>query len=198
MSYIQTISEDDAEGAVAEMYAADRGGGDGPVPNYAKAFCTRPGVYARWKALNVEIKVGMDLRRYELATVAAARRLRSTYCTVAHGSVLLSNDFLDAEELGAVVADHRSAGLSDVDVAVMDLADKVAADATSVTQDDVDRLRALGLTDADVVDVVLAAAARAFFSKTLDALGARADVKYAALEPELLQTLTVGRPIAEA
>jgi hypothetical protein len=31
----------------------------------------------------------MDLRRYELATSAAARRLRSTYCVMAHGSVPL-------------------------------------------------------------------------------------------------------------
>jgi hypothetical protein len=30
----------------------------------------------------------MDLRRYELATLAAARRLRSSYCCLAHGRVL--------------------------------------------------------------------------------------------------------------
>jgi hypothetical protein len=36
-----------------------------------------------------------------------------------------------------IALDHRSAGLEPVDVAVMDLAGKVAADATSVTQADV-------------------------------------------------------------
>jgi alkylhydroperoxidase family enzyme len=118
---------------------------------------------------------------------------------MAHGSVLLEHGLVDEATLSAIVGDHRSApGLSEVDVAVMDLADKVAADATTVTQGDVDRLRGLGLTDADVTDVVLAAAARAFFSKTLDALGAEADAKYAALDPALRETLTVGRPIAEA
>jgi len=45
--------------------------------------------------------------------------------------------------------------------------------------------------------VVAAAAARCFFSKTLDALGAQADSAYAELDPELRQVLTVGRPIAE-
>jgi hypothetical protein len=41
----------------------------------------------------------MDLRRYELATVAAARRLRSSYCTLAHGPVLILIDkFLEPEE----------------------------------------------------------------------------------------------------
>ena len=48
------------------------------------------------------------------------------------------------------------------------------------------------------MDVVLAAAARCFFSKTLDALGVRPDASYAELAPELREALVVGRPIAEA
>jgi uncharacterized peroxidase-related enzyme len=164
--------------------------------NYERAFAERPEVYAAWVQLNGAIKAGMDLRRYELATVAAARRLRSSYCTLAHGSILC-DEFLDAGTVQALVTDHRDAGLDAVDVAVMDLADKVAADATSVTQDDIDRLRALGLTDTDVFDVIAAASARAFFSKMLDGLGAEPDARFAGLEPELQAALTVGRPIAE-
>ena len=79
----------------------------------------------------------------------------------------------------------------------MELAEKVVDDATSVTQADVDRLRALGLSDAEIVDVVLAAAARCFFSKTLDALGVAPDAAYADLPPEFREALTVGRPIEE-
>jgi hypothetical protein len=45
--------------------------------------------------------------------------------------------------------------------------------------------------------VVAAAAARCFFSKALDALGAQADPALAKLDPELRDVLTVGRPIAE-
>jgi alkylhydroperoxidase family enzyme len=82
---------------------------------------------------------------------------------------------------------------------VVDLADKVAADATSVTQADIDRLRALGLTDTDVFDVIAAASARCFFSKALDALGTQPDARFAELEPAALRDeLTVGRPIAQA
>ena len=71
---------------------------------------------------------------------------------------------MDTDQLLDVVADHRHAGLDEVDVAVMDLAEKVAGDATAVTQEDVDRLRSLGLSDRDVFDVVAAAAVRCFFS----------------------------------
>jgi hypothetical protein len=48
------------------------------------------------------------------------------------------------------------------------------------------------------MDVVLAAAARCFFSKTLDALGIEPDPKYAKLDAPLRGALTVGRPIAAA
>jgi uncharacterized peroxidase-related enzyme len=138
----------------------------------------------------------MDLRRYELTTVAAARELRSSYCMLAHGSVL-ADQFLAPDAVRAVVEDHRAAGLDPVDVAVMDLAEKVARDATTVTEADIQRLRSVGLSDAEILDVVLAAAARCFFSKALDGVGARPDGRFAQLEPELRDALTVGRPIAD-
>jgi uncharacterized peroxidase-related enzyme len=195
MAFIETVPEDQATRATAEMYALDRET-FGFVPNFTQAFSSRPSVYAAWRQLNGAIKGSMDLRRYELATVAAARRLRSSYCTLAHGSVLL-DQFLDPDSLRAVVVDHRKAGLSDADVAVMDLAAKVAEDASSIEREDIEHLRSLGLSDVEIVDVVLAAAARCFFSKTLDALGVQPDAKYADLDPEIRDVLTVGRAIAE-
>jgi alkylhydroperoxidase family enzyme len=85
--------------------------------------------------------------------------------------------------------------LSEQEVAVMDLAEQVARDATAIQQSDVDRLRDLGLNDAEILEVVVAATARCFFSKTLDALGVQPDAKYGDLEPGLRDALTVGRAI---
>jgi len=184
MTFIETVAEDEATGATAEIYAADREL-NGFVPNFTRAFSLRPEVYSAWKQLNGAIKRGMDLRRYELATIAAATRLRSSYCTLAHGSVLMGKGFLAPDELRSVVSDHRGAGLDEAEVAVMDLAAKVVEDATAVEQADIDRLRSLGLTDQDILDVVLAAAARCFFSKVLDAVSAEPDAKYGALDPAL-------------
>jgi len=195
MPFIETIPEADAPAAVTEIYETDRAV-FGDLPNLTKAFSLRPSVYSAWRQLNGAIKAEMDLRRYELATLAAARRLRSSYCMLAHGSIL-ADQFLDPETVRAVADDHSDAGLDATDVAVMDLADKVADDATRVTEEDVDRLRSLGLADAEILDVVLAAAARCFFSKVLDGVGAEPDAKYASLEPGLRDALTVGRPIAE-
>ena len=161
--------------------------------NFEVAFAERPDVFAAWVQLNGAIKEHMDLRRYELATLAAARRLRSSYCCLAHGSVLAQKF---GEPVREIALDHRTAGLDEVDVAVMDLAERVVDDATSIGDDDLRPLRSLGLSEAEIMDVVLAASARCFFSKTLDALGVRPDASYAALDPEVREALVVGRPIA--
>ena len=195
MTFIETAAEHEATGPTADMYALDREA-LGLLPNFTQAFSARPNVYAAWRQLNGEIKSGMDLRRYELATIAAARRLRSSYCSLAHGSVLL-DQFLDADALRAVMGDDGASGLTESEVAIMELADKVADDATSVEQADIDQLRSLGLSDTDILDVVLAAAARCFFSKTLDGLGVQPDAKYSELDPAIRDVLTVGRPIAD-
>lgn len=191
MSFIDPPADDD----LAELYDADRAR-LGYVANYTRLFAHRPAVYAAWQQLNAAIKEAMDLRRYELATLASARELRSSYCMLAHGKVL-TEEFYDGATVAALAADHSSAGLEQVDIAIMDLAEKVARDATSVTREDVARLRELGVDDAGILDIVLAAAARAFFSKTLDALGAEPDSAYSTLDPSLRDQLTVGRPIAE-
>jgi uncharacterized peroxidase-related enzyme len=196
MTFIETVAPEQATGAVADVYENDRAV-HGDVPNFTRAFSLRPEVYAAWLGLNGAIKAGMDLRRYELATIAAARRLRSSYCMLAHGSVL-ANRFMEPDAVRAVATDPAAAGLDALDAAVMELAEKVVSDATAVTQADIDRLRELGLPDAEILGVVLAAAARSFFSKTLDAVGALPDRKYEAMEPALRDALTVGRPIATA
>jgi alkylhydroperoxidase family enzyme len=162
--------------------------------NYERAFEARPDVYAAWAQLNTAIKANMDLRRYELATLAAAQRLRSSYCSLAHGKVLVER--FDAPVVD-IVRDRRSAGLDEVDLAVMALAERVVDDATSIGDADVRPLRDLGLTEAEIMDVVLAAAARCFFSKTLDGLQLQPDAHFNELDADLRDVLVVGRAIED-
>jgi alkylhydroperoxidase family enzyme len=182
MTFIETVPADAATGDVAAMYDADTEL-RGFLPNYTQAFSHRPGVYTAWRQLVGAITQSMDPRRYELVSVAAARVLRSTYCTAAH-SIVLAEKWPDTD-------------LDDVDAAVIGLAEKVARDAASVEQRDIDRLRDVGLTDAEVFDVVAAAALRSFFAKTLDGLGAEPDAQFAQrLDAGERDAVTVGRPFA--
>jgi uncharacterized peroxidase-related enzyme len=192
MSFILQAKADDL---TADPFADDWAS-HGYVANYIRLYAHRPAVYAGWKQLLGAIKANMDPRRYELATLAAARRLRSSYCSLAHGKVL-RDEFYDAATVRAIVTDHHHAGLAPVDVAVMDFADQVARDATSVRSADVQDLRDHGLSDDEILDVALAAALRCFFSKVLDAMGVEPDAAFRdLLEPDLQRALTVGRPIA--
>ena len=195
MTFIETIPEDEAEGATAHWYAADRER-LGYLPNYTKVFGERPAVYAAWKQLGGAIGGAMDKRRYELATLAAARVLRSSYCALAHGKILA--ELLGPEATRAVADGEADTVLDPVDAEIVRFATLVTRDAAAVTAKDVDRLRAVGLSDEDILDVTLAVAARCFFSTVLEALGVQPDPAYQALDPDLRAALTVGRPIAEA
>jgi uncharacterized peroxidase-related enzyme len=193
VAFIDTVPADQATGDVQRMYRAIQTR-VGYVPNYAKVFSHRPGVMDGWAALQKSIKSNMDLRRFELVTLAAARALRSSYCSLAHGTVL-SSRFFSSEEL-TQIARSETSPLDDVERAIMAFAEKVARHADGITREDVQVLRKHGLTDAEIFDVAATAAARCFFSKTLDALGAEPDASYQTLADDLRQALTVGRAIS--
>ena len=198
MSFLEQIDEAAAAGRMAEHYESERSS-KGYLPNYVKTFSTRPEVYDAWGHLIGAIKANMDLRRYELVTLAAARELRSSYCSLAHGKILLDR-FLDEDSLRDLVVAPPNAvhPQNEVDRAVMNLAAKVAADATSVTEGDIDALHRLGLPDDQILDIVLAAAARAFFTKVLDGTGTRPDGEYRSLLGDnLADLLAVGRPLED-
>ena len=196
MAFIEQVTDEEATGRAREIMETDRAA-TGFVQNYVRAFASRPDVYDAWVQLRGAIAGPMDKRRYELATVAAAAEIHSSYCCLVHGKIL-ADQFVDADAVCALVDGTAVTKLDDQEVAVVELARKVAQDASTVTQADIDRLRDAGLSDGEIFEVILAAAMRCFFSKTLDACGVQPDSVLRGLDPELRDTLTVGREIADA
>ena len=195
MSYIKTIPEDKAKGEVKEMYESEIAT-RGYLPNFAKIFCYHPKVMLAWRALIKSIIENMDKRNYELVTIAAARELRSSYCMLAHGTVL-QKKFYSSAELTEIVENPHSAILEPKEFAIMEFAQKIVRDAVSITQKDIDDLKKHGFSDAEIFEITTVATARCFFSKTLDALGAEPDNLYLSLDEKLRGALVVGNPIAE-
>lgn len=194
--FISPLSEEAAEADLAEYYERQRAAW-GFLPNYAGAFSTRPDVARAWDQLNTTIRGGMDRRRFEIATIAAARARRSTYCTAAH-STFLRDICGDDATMRAIAEQPDGGALDPEDRAVYEFAAKVASDAASIEAGDVDRLREVGLSDADIADVVFAAAARCFFTAVLDGLGAQLDPQTAERLPSaLLESMVVGRGVAD-
>ena len=96
--------------------------------------------------------------------MSAARVLRSSYCSLAHGKVLAER-FLGPERTIALATGAVNA-LDPMDAEIVRFATLVTREPASVTAQDVERLRALGLSDEEILDVVLAGA-RCFFSTVL-------------------------------
>lgn len=170
----------------------------GYVPNYAGLFASRPEVAEAWTRLNLAVRGGMDRRRFELVTVAAARARASTYCLAAH-SKFLRDVCSDEPSMLALSTDPSGATLEPLDRALVAFATRAAADPASIGEADVASLREHGLSDADVADVVFAVAARCFFATVLDAGGAEPDAELGqTFEPGTRADLSVGRPFAGA
>jgi uncharacterized peroxidase-related enzyme len=164
------------------------------VPNWTQAFSLRPAVLEGWTGLLRSIQSNLSVRSYELATLAAARALRSSYCALAHGSVLADKVF-DAATVAAIATGAPETPLKPGERAVMAFAEKVARSADEMTSADIEVLRSHGYRDEEIFDLAATAAARCFFSKLLDALGVQPDSSFNGLDPTLRRALTVGRPV---
>src|SRR5690606_13513378 len=156
--FVQTPDEAHATGEVAAYFAAQREFW-GFLPNYAACFSTRPDVAQAWAALNGAVRGGMDRRRFEIATIAAARARGSTYCAAAH-STFLRDVCGDGATVQAIVDDPTGGALDEQDRAVFTFATKVAREPAAVEQSDVDAVRSAGLSNAEIVDDDFALAAR--------------------------------------
>ena len=185
MSIIDTPRE--AHDGVADLYAHDVED-LGYVPSYTRVMAVNPEALRAFQQLVRAIVSELGVRRYELATLAAADAVGSDVCRYAHGRKSLK--LFDEEQLERIARDHHDAQLSEADVALMDFAAKLSRDSASMTDADSLRLREVGFTDREIVDITLAASARNYFSRALHALAVEVDVP-PGLSPNLRDALTV-------
>lgn len=171
------VSTPDVEGAtghVADMYDGDLRG-DGFVFAHTRAMAVNPEAHQAFEALIRAIVPSIGLRYYELATLGAARAIGSEHCLLAHGRKSLRAGLFDEDQLAVLASDPGDAGLDERDLAVIRYAEKLSTDAAAMTDDDTRRLRDLGFTDRQIVDLTLAAAVRNYFSRALQALAVPVD-----------------------
>lgn len=192
MAFIDTVRAADATGEVRAMYEQQEGK-YGYVPHYATVFSHRPHVMKLWADLQYGIRRDMDKRRFELVTVAAAMAIRSTYCSLAHGTAL--QQFYSSAEVLAIVSESDQSPLTDAEIEMMRFAGKVATRASDTSADDVAKLKQLGFDDAEIFDIAATATARCFFAQLCEGLGAIGDHLYENMDEDLRHALTVGRSL---
>lgn len=176
MSIIETIPEAEATGAVREIYDAEIRQ-LGYVPSHTKAMALNPDALHAFENLTRAAAAGLGLRRYELITLAAATTLRSESCRIAHARRTVRAEAADEATVIAALGDFTDApGLSEAEVEMMRFAQKLSQDSSAMTDADTARLREVGFTDREIVDITLAAAVRNFYSRALHALAVDVDV----------------------
>ena len=195
MAFVTGIAETAATGAAAAFYERARAE-RGAVLNLHRAFVFLPELFAHFETMAAALKDRMGLRRYELVTLAAALALKSSYCALAHGKVLLGKG-MAPEELERIASDKGHTSNTPQEAELMGYAADIVADATAIGPARIAALRAVGCSEDDIAQAAAAAALRCFFSKYLDALGTRPDPGFAALPEGLRVALTRGRPVED-
>ncbi|WP_395242627.1 carboxymuconolactone decarboxylase family protein [Agromyces sp. MMS24-K17] len=187
---IHPVPEAEATGDVARVYQEDIDE-VGYVPSHTKAMALNPQAWDAFHALTRAAAKPLGLRRFELVTLAAARATGSPHCRLAHGAKSLRAGLFEADQLERIARDPDDAGLTDAEVAMMAYAERVASDPRGMTDADTQRLRDAGFSDAEIVDVTVAAAARVYLGVALQALAVEPDVP-PILSPAVREALVEG------
>jgi alkylhydroperoxidase family enzyme len=126
-----------------------------------------------------------------------ASRLGDSYCTLAWGTKLA--EATDPPTAAAVIVGQPSSLMTARDDALASWARKLAVAPNSTTQADVESLRAIGMSDQQIVAASAYVALRVAFSTVNDAIGAVPDRERAEAAPsEVVSAIGFGRPIDQS
>jgi uncharacterized peroxidase-related enzyme len=127
----------------------------GFVPNVFLALAHRPDEFRAFFAFHdtlMDKDTGLSKAERELIVVATSALNHCLYCVVAHGAILRirAKDPLIADQ---VATNPAKADLSERQRAIVDFATRVAADSASITDDELDEMRARGFSDDEIWDI---------------------------------------------
>ena len=123
----------------------------------------------------------------EMIAVTVSRVNRCRYCLLHHGANLQAQlrvkgaDAAEAEAfIDALAHDHRTAGLSSADLAMLEYAAKVAGVPSEIAEADVLALRAAGFDDRAIHDLCTIASYFAFVNRIALGLGVELEARFLA------------------
>lgn len=186
----------DTEGKLA-LYRRDIAN-DGYVANFTRLWAWRPEVFDTFFRLRnlLSEQAALSLRERAILVCATAANLGDSYCALAWGTRLASET--DPNTAAQVAQRKEPAELTARERALATWAGQVVLKPNAITAEDVDSLRAAGLTDQEIFDVTVFVAFRIAFSTVNDALGARPDWQLAAAAPATVRdAVRYGRAVSE-
>ena len=153
---VEVVREQDATGEVAELYDELRGLFLGFVPDVFKLVSTQPHLLRVFVAGHRAMFDGGQLPREakEVVALTVARVASCQYCTTAHDALLrlLGTETAYADAVLSGALDDPAIPLKIR--ALAELATKITEHAYRITDDDLDRVRAHGWTDQQLLEAV--------------------------------------------
>jgi uncharacterized peroxidase-related enzyme len=175
-------------------FDADREG-DGYVNNFTRLWGWRPDLFRAFAELRASLMRSSALsdRDWAVLVTSTAAERSDSYCSLAWGIRLAS--LTDDETASQVIAGVAAPALSEREAALADWARLVVRNPNATTEDDVARLRELGLTDREIFEATAFVAFRLAFATINDALGAAPDKQLADAAPAPVRAaVDYGRP----
>jgi uncharacterized peroxidase-related enzyme len=94
-----------------------------------------------------------------------------------------------------IAHDYRSAGLDEKDTAMLEYAEKMTLRPSEITEKDVQKLRDVGWTDGEILDIAALTSYRNFITRMADALGVELTENYKSLRRDYVDSLMVGKKL---
>tara|TARA_R110002111_G_scaffold120302_1_gene183414 strand:+ start:516 stop:1094 length:579 start_codon:yes stop_codon:yes gene_type:complete len=174
MSYIEIIKESDATDELANLYKRF-GNPDGSVDNVLKVHSLNPASLDAHCALYVQSchkSSPVSRAEREMIGVTVSRINKCTYCQTHHAAGLKRLLPDDRKHIADEVFNDNLTNLTDRESAMISYASTLTTDPSSITQQSIDQLRAVGITDRDILDIVQVAAYFAYANRVVLGLGA--------------------------
>ena len=172
MAWIEVVPEADATNELEGAYDFIRES-RGKLSNIMRVHSLRPAAMRAHMALYLELmfsRSGLSRAERELLAVVVSAENRCEYC-IRHHAEALNAYWKDAARVASVIADYRQVDLPERVVALLDYGVDLTRNPSVVSEADIQRLRAVGLSDRDILDVNLITSYFNFVNRIAEGLG---------------------------
>ena len=189
MTWIKTISYDNAAGTLKELYDRIKGP-DNNIDNIMLAHSLRShsmeGHMALYKYVLHHPRNALPKSYLETIGVYVSLLNKCRYCIDHHYAGLLrllQNDQRGAEIRAALDANDPAAAFDGKELAGLQYAEKLTTNAAELASGDIDRLREAGLDDGEILEINQVTAYFAYANRTVLGLGISTDGDIVGLSP---------------
>lgn len=172
MAWIRTIDEAEAEGPLREAYEKI-GGARGRVANVFKVESLDPEAIRAHLDFYMSLlygKSGLSRFQREMIALTVSSRNACNYCATHHGEAF-GKYAKDPNLVAAIRSRDLSAPIDSKDRAMLDYAVKLTEAPATVNAADIEKLRAVGFSDADVLRINMIASYFNFVNRLVLGLG---------------------------